>query len=250
MSTDSLTPPTILVAEDEPAMLTLVARHLKNQGFHVLEAPDGEAAWGLAQERAPDLVVLDVMMPGMSGWDVCHKIKAHAEGGPFERTGVIMLTGIGHSLNELTSPLFQADEHLDKPFDFGDLDAAIRATLARYGKAAPPPGAAPARVDLAADEAEADEDAEAEEAAPSEARPKRAAAKKPAKKAAKKPAKRVAKKPAKKAAKKPAKKAAKKPAKKAAKKPAKKAAPKASKRGASKKAAKKSAKKAAKKPAK
>lgn len=134
---------TILVAEDEPAMLSLVARHLKSQGFRVLEAPDGGEAWRLAQECAPDLVVLDVMMPEMSGWDVCHRIKARVPGSALARTGVIMLTGIGESLNELTSPLFEADEHLDKPFDFADLDAAVRRTLAHYGKVALLPDAAP-----------------------------------------------------------------------------------------------------------
>ena len=230
MANESLTPPTILVAEDEPAMLTLVARHLKNQGFHVLEAPDGDVAWALAQEHTPDLVVLDVMMPGMSGWDVCHKIKAHAEGGPFERTGVIMLTGIGPTLNELTSPLFQADEHLDKPFDFADLDAAIRSTLARHGKQAPPPGLAPQRLDLSDGEDEEPCSEPASEPLPPAV--KKALAKKaPARKVAVKKA--LAKKaPARKAASKkaPARKAASKkaPARKAASKkaPARKVASK------------------------
>jgi DNA-binding response OmpR family regulator len=178
MAQDSSLTPTILVAEDEPAMLSLVARHLGNQGYRVLEAPDGAVAWELAQEHTPDLVVLDVMMPEMSGWDVCRKIKSHAAGGPFERTGVIMLTGIGESLNELTSPLFQADEHLDKPFDFADLDKAIRATLARYGKSVPTPPGPSAVAAPEVDEAEAPAEEEAPESdlgapeAPSEERPR------------------------------------------------------------------------------
>jgi DNA-binding response OmpR family regulator len=186
-----------LIAEDEPAMLSLVSRHAKSLGLQVVEAPDGDAAWELAQQHRPDLVILDVMMPGMSGWEVCKRIK-HAGEGQFAGTGVIMLTGIGESLNDMTSPLFMADGWLNKPFDFPDLDAKIAEVLEKHGKA----------LGAAASEAE-----------------EQPAAKKPARKAAKKAAKKPTAKKA--AAKKPAAKkaAAKKPAakKKAA---AKKVAPK------------------------
>jgi DNA-binding response OmpR family regulator len=193
----------VLIAEDEPAMLSLVARHVRALGFSVVEASEGDAAWALAQVHHPDLVILDVMMPGMSGWEVCKRIKSHSAEGAFAATGVIMLTGIGENLNDMTSPLFAADTWLNKPFDFADLEARIRETLDKHGKKFPAGAAgkaAPAKK------------AVARKAAPA----KKAAAKKaaPAKKAA---AKKVA--PAKKAA---AKKAA--PAKKAAAKkaPAKK----------------------------
>jgi DNA-binding response OmpR family regulator len=208
----------VLIAEDEPAMLSLVSRHAKSLGFQVVEAPDGDTAWTLAQAHQPDLVILDVMMPGMSGWEVCKRIK-HAADGQFAGTGVIMLTGIGEGLNDMTSPLFMADGWLNKPFDFPDLDAKIAEVLDKNGKSLDAP---------------AEEEAEEKPAA------KKAAAKKPAKKTAAKKA--AAKKPAKKAAaKKPAKKAAAKKA--AAKKPAKKAAAKkaAAKKPAKKKAAKKGA---------
>src|SRR5690348_18299176 len=118
----------VLIAEDEPAMLSLVSRHAKSLGFHVVEASDGDAAWTLAKAHTPDLVILDVMMPGMSGWEVCKRIKAHAEGDTFASTGVIMLTGIGENLNDLTSPLFAADAWLNKPFDFSDLEEIGRAS--------------------------------------------------------------------------------------------------------------------------
>ena len=120
----------VLVAEDEPAMLSLVARHLRSLGFQVIEASEGDAAWELAQEHHPDLVFLDVMMPGMSGWEICQRLKSHgSQNGQFSGTGVIMLTGIGERLNEMTSPLYGADDFLDKPFDFSDLDAKIRSVL-------------------------------------------------------------------------------------------------------------------------
>ena len=123
-------PPVVLVADDEPTMLELVARHLRSidkPKLEVLEASDGDEAWKLARERLPDLVVLDVMMPGMSGWEVCRKIRQDAS---LAHTGVVMLTGIGESLNETTSPLFGADEHVDKPFDFQSLDEKIKRVLA------------------------------------------------------------------------------------------------------------------------
>ena len=120
----------VLVAEDEPAMLSLVSRHLRGLGFQVIEASEGDAAWDLAQKHQPDLVILDVMMPGMSGWEICKRLKSHgSNGGQFSSTGVIMLTGIGERLNEMTSPLYGADEYLDKPFEFRDLDAMIDRVL-------------------------------------------------------------------------------------------------------------------------
>src|SRR5579864_6693497 len=122
-------PPVVLVADDEPTMLELVARHLRSidqPKFEVIEASDGDEAWRLARERLPDLVVLDVMMPGMSGWEVCRKIRQDAG---LAHTGVLMLTGIGETLNEATSPLFGADEYIDKPFDFDRLDQKIRSVL-------------------------------------------------------------------------------------------------------------------------
>jgi DNA-binding response OmpR family regulator len=120
----------VLVADDEPTMLELVTRHLRTiePKLEVIEASDGDEAWRLARERLPDLVVLDVMMPGMSGWEVCRKIRQDAA---LAHTGVLMLTGIGESLNEATSPLFGADEFIDKPFDFEKLDEKIKGVLER-----------------------------------------------------------------------------------------------------------------------
>jgi adenylate kinase len=124
------TTPVVLVADDEPSMLALVARHVRTLGYEVLEASDGEAAWREAENSLPDLVVLDVMMPGMSGWEVCRRIR---ESVGLHHTGVVMLTGIGQSLNELTSPLYGADAYLDKPFEFRDLDRKITQVLRARG---------------------------------------------------------------------------------------------------------------------
>ena len=117
----------VLVADDEPSTLALVSGHLRTRGYKVIEATDGDQAWELAYEHLPHVVVLDVMMPGMSGWEVCRKIR---EAVSLAHTGVVMLTGIGENLNEMTSPLYGADAYIDKPFDFRELDAKIRETLA------------------------------------------------------------------------------------------------------------------------
>src|SRR5688500_14106985 len=131
----------VLVADDEPSTLALLGRHLRSKGYQVLEASDGDQAWELAHEHLPDLVILDVMMPGMSGWEVCRKIR---EAVTLAHTGVIILTGNGDALNEMTSPLYVADAHLDKgadaqvdkPFEFVDLDRKIEETLSRRGAGA------------------------------------------------------------------------------------------------------------------
>ena len=209
--------PLVLVADDEPSMLELVARHLRTMNapkLEVIQASDGEDAWRLAREHLPDLVVLDVMMPGMSGWEVCRKIR---EDVALAHTGVVMLTGIGENLNQMTSPLYGADAYIDKPFEFDDFDDKIRETLKartkqREGIVRPPiNGTAGAAKPMSADEGRS-----AKPAA------KKAAAKPASKKAAAKPAAKKA--PAKPAAAKPAAKKA--PAKKpAAARPASKKAP-------------------------
>ncbi len=248
MAAESTTQLRVLVAEDEPAMLSLVTRHLKSLGLAVIEAGEGDVAWELAQQHHPDLVLLDVMMPGMSGWEVCKRLKGPASEGRFSSTGVIMLTGIGENLNDMTSPLFAADAWLNKPFEFTDLDEKIAETLARYGKSLPghsEHAAAPAPTRPAA----AKKAVAKKAAAPA----KKAAA--PAKKAAApapKPAAKKAAAPAKKAAApapKPAAKKAAAPAKKAAA-PAPKPAAKKAAAPAPKPAAKKAAAPAKKAPAK
>lgn len=118
--------PKILVADDDVDILSLVVRHVKTLDVDVIEANDGEEALRVARKEKPDLIVLDVMMPGMSGWEVCRAVR---EDDGLANTGVIMLTGIGERLNEMTSPLYGADDFLDKPFDVDDLETKIRVVL-------------------------------------------------------------------------------------------------------------------------
>ncbi|HEX2878653.1 MAG TPA: response regulator [Polyangiaceae bacterium] len=257
--------PVVLVADDEPSMLALVAAFVRSKGYTVIEASDGDMAWQMATARLPDLIILDVMMPGMSGWEVCRKIR---EAVSLAHTGVIMLTGIGESLNEMTSPLYGADAYVDKPFELGDLERSIVETLRKRREGAigrnddassnddratirsPAFDGLPAVAKKAAKAAPAIKKSAIKKAAGTQhAAPKKAAPAKPAKKAA--PAKSAKKGAAKKAtAKKPVAKkaAAKKPAATKIKKAPK---PKArSTRPRSLTAAKKNAAKGAKKPAK
>jgi len=145
------TTPVVLVADDEPSMLALVARHIRTLGYEVLEASDGELAWQEAMRVLPDLVVLDVMMPGMSGWEVCRRIRENVG---LAHTGVIMLTGIGQSLNELTSPLYGADAYVDKPFEFRDLDEKIAKVLTARGHTPIETEPSPSSADVLDDEQE------------------------------------------------------------------------------------------------
>jgi DNA-binding response OmpR family regulator len=148
----------VLVADDEPSTRELVSNHLRNRGYEVVEASDGDEAWSLAEEHLPNLVILDVMMPGMSGWEVCRRIR---EAVSLAHTGVIMLTGIGEHLNAMTSPLYGADAYVDKPFDFRDLDQKVAESLASRSRGIlgrpdgadvePPSGPSPDSVDYLAD---------------------------------------------------------------------------------------------------
>jgi len=115
----------ILVADDDVDILGLVVQHLEIRfQATITEASNGEEALEKARELMPDLVILDVMMPGMSGWEVCRAIR---EDESTAKLKVLMLTGIGERLNEMTSPLYGADDHLDKPFDLEVLEERVRA---------------------------------------------------------------------------------------------------------------------------
>lgn len=118
---------TVLVADDDPEIRTLLTLRLKKAGYEVFDASDGEQTLAAVREHKPDLVVLDVMMPGKNGWEVAKELRkddAHAN------LGIVMLTAIGERINEMTSPLYGADEYVDKPFEFADLEAKLQQVLA------------------------------------------------------------------------------------------------------------------------
>jgi DNA-binding response OmpR family regulator len=120
--------PVVLIADDDPEILSLLSIRLNRAGYEVVEAADGEETLTKLRERYPDLVVLDVMMPGKNGWEVAKEIRKDPR---FEHVGIIMLTAIGEKINEMTSPLYGADAYIDKPFEFAELESNIRQVLAK-----------------------------------------------------------------------------------------------------------------------
>jgi DNA-binding response OmpR family regulator len=117
---------TVLIADDDLEILKLTRTLLRRRGFEVIEASDGDEAMRQLLENRPQLVILDVMMPGQSGWEVCRSIR---ESETLKDMAVIMLTGVGSRMNEMTSPLYGADGYLDKPFEFSALDALVTQVL-------------------------------------------------------------------------------------------------------------------------
>lgn len=120
--------PLILLADDDLDIRTLVRLAIEPLDFDIIEASDGEEALEQILVEAPDLVVLDVMMPGLTGWEVCKYIKSR-EG--YQDTLILMLTAVGETVNEMTAPLYGADAHLDKPFDMNQIVDVIQTLLAR-----------------------------------------------------------------------------------------------------------------------
>lgn len=118
----------ILIADDDPQILGMLSLRYAKLGYEVFEAQDGHHALEKARREKPDVIVLDVMMPGKNGWEVARELRQSEE---TKDIGIVMLTAIGPQMNEMTSPLYGADDYLDKPFDFAELDAKIQALLAR-----------------------------------------------------------------------------------------------------------------------
>ena len=118
--------PLILIADDDPEIRRILQAHLATMQCDIIEAFDGENTLEQVIINKPDLVVLDVMMPELNGWEICKYVKTHDE---YAHTGVVMLTAIGATVNELTSPIYGADEFVDKPFDLDELEFKIRKVL-------------------------------------------------------------------------------------------------------------------------
>jgi DNA-binding response OmpR family regulator len=121
----------ILVADDDLEIADLLRSALDGAGYRVTLVHDGQAALVAAGREKPDAVVLDVMMPEKNGWEVARELRSDAD---FNDVGILMLTAIGPNLNEMTAPLYGADDHLDKPFVISELLERLGALLKRYKK--------------------------------------------------------------------------------------------------------------------
>jgi DNA-binding response OmpR family regulator len=116
----------ILVAEDDPAILAGLADLLELEGYQVIKAVNGAAAIEFYKSAAPDLVLLDVMMPLMSGYDVCRAIRRDDRSTP-----VLMLTAKGEEVDKVVGLELGADDYIVKPFGVAELAARLRSALRR-----------------------------------------------------------------------------------------------------------------------
>lgn len=121
----------ILLVEDEPNVVSVISRGLSDEGFTVSVAPDGLIGKQLAADNQFDLIILDIMLPGVNGLELCKIIKSETPNVP-----VIMLTALGTTENVVNGLDNGADDYLIKPFKFAELFARIRMLLRRYNGAA------------------------------------------------------------------------------------------------------------------
>ena len=122
---------TVLVVDDEPIVRDVVVRYLRRDGFDTLEAADGETAQKLIEGGSPELVVLDVMLPGTDGLALCRWIRARGE------LPVIMLTARGDEADRIVGLELGADDYVTKPFSPRELAARVRTVLRRSSQAPP-----------------------------------------------------------------------------------------------------------------
>jgi len=119
---------TILVVEDDPDIAELVEYNLEREGFRVLTAPSGESGLRRAVEDQPALVLLDLMLPGMPGFEVCRQLKRREQTAD---TPVIMLTAKGEETDVVAGLEIGADDYITKPFSIRELVARVQAVLRR-----------------------------------------------------------------------------------------------------------------------
>ena len=120
-----LVPPHVLVVEDDPNISEVVVRYLTREGLDVVAVADGRDALDAAAQRWPDLVVLDLMLPGLDGLEVCKRLRARAP------VPVIMLTARGDEEDRVLGLELGADDYVVKPFSPRELTARVRAVLRR-----------------------------------------------------------------------------------------------------------------------
>jgi two-component system alkaline phosphatase synthesis response regulator PhoP len=121
-----------LVVDDEHHIVELARMYLEQASFHVQSAGDGQQALVLARRLHPALVVLDLMLPGLDGWEVCKRLRAESD------VPVIMLTARGDDVDRIVGLELGADDYVTKPFNPRELVARVRAVLRRYQKSVRP----------------------------------------------------------------------------------------------------------------
>src|SRR5437764_12847750 len=115
----------ILIVDDEPNLRHTVGYNLRREGYDVVQAPDGEAALEAAQGQPPDLVVLDLMLPGIDGLEVCRRLRQRSA------VPILMLTARDTEIDRVVGLEVGADDYLAKPFSMRELLARVKAILRR-----------------------------------------------------------------------------------------------------------------------
>ena len=118
----------ILLVEDEPSLIFTLKDTLESEGYRVIVSEDGEQAVGLAQEHKPDIMILDIMLPGKNGYEICQEIRSLKFTFP-----IIMLTAKDQELDKVKGLDIGADDYITKPFGVKELLARIQARLRRAG---------------------------------------------------------------------------------------------------------------------
>lgn len=118
-------PATVLIVEDERLIAESICYSLQQEGFRVLNAFDGAAGLALAQEERPDLILLDILLPGMNGLDLCRELRRTSD------VPIIMLTARGEEMDRVNGLEAGVDDYIVKPFSSRELVARIRAVLRR-----------------------------------------------------------------------------------------------------------------------
>ncbi len=124
----------ILVVEDDAAILRGLVDNLHFESYTVLSAADGESGYRLIQEKKPDMIILDLMLPKLSGYEVCRKVRTAGI-----QTPIIMLTARGEEADRVLGLDLGADDYVVKPFSIRELLARVRALLRRANPARPLP---------------------------------------------------------------------------------------------------------------
>lgn len=122
----------ILVIEDEPDMLTILRDNLEFEGYRVSVATTGENGLAVALAEPPDVVLLDLMLPGISGYDVCRKLRAQGLKKP-----IILITARNSEVDRIAGLDLGADDYIGKPFNIGEVLARVRVQLRRAADQAP-----------------------------------------------------------------------------------------------------------------
>ena len=117
----------ILIIEDEPNIRELVLYNLGQNGYEGLAAEDGIQGLSMARSEQPDLILLDIMLPGKNGYDICKELRAEGS-----RIPIIMLTAKNEEIDKVLGLEFGADDYISKPFGIRELMARIKAVLRRY----------------------------------------------------------------------------------------------------------------------